>query len=573
MINPELIDYIKQQLVQGMSKEAIQQSLVSTAGWSISDVAEAFSAIEGKPIAPAPFSPVPMGKKRRGWMLANIGVILLLLCLVAFYFYSKIGSPQNPAMELSQTAVATTSDMFASLNPTVPYKKLSPEENSLTVWSQVKSNTVSKSDQDFLGKYIGTYSSTTTVPLSASLALLGSPQNKQLLDTYNAHSHDAYQCSMRMGDVCASLNTIREASKLAALSAITLLQQKKYSAAQSEAENIISTGKQMTAHADDLIPLLLGWEQQKLGYSILNAMGSKINAAAYTADAKAQLIADLRQEQKNVLQFMYTSQIEFIDYVTSSKNKPVNSVLNADEEDILNVYRKGAAASPGSWNPTETKRYFYSSIKVALANVDFPCGSVPADSKVEVGFDPKNTHDENYVGKTMYSSMYASFDTVSVKRCEIEARINAINNQNTATQPAASKTSPAAPVKTNSTPSWQAKIVGGQLSEKDRADVVSAIMKMVAVVNSDDIASFRKYAAEIVTPEQLAQLQKTPDDQVLALMKLIGPMVSQDTTPEMLVSSKAVWTIQDADHVQIKVQTSANSSYTIKAARENGVWY
>jgi hypothetical protein len=146
-------------------------------------------------------------------------------------------------------------------------------------------------------------------------------------------------------------------------------------------------------------------------------------------------------------------------------------------------------------------------------------------------------------------------------------------NQDQSVQNVSSDQSATSSVRLNVSPAWHAALVGGQLSETDKSSIVSASMKMIGVVNSGDVATFRKYAAALIPSQQLAKLQSTPDQQVLALMELIGPLMSKEVTPDILVSSEAVWTIQDANHVQIKIQTSANSSVTMQAIRENGVWY
>ena len=56
-MNTQLFDYVKQQLAQGVSKETIQNNLISQGGWKISDINEVFSAlgvnnINGIPVAP-----------------------------------------------------------------------------------------------------------------------------------------------------------------------------------------------------------------------------------------------------------------------------------------------------------------------------------------------------------------------------------------------------------------------------------------------------------------------------------------------------------------------------------------
>ena len=57
MVNQQLLDYIKQQLGQNVSKEQIKNSLVGN-GWLASDVEEGFSAIAPQP-APVPRAPSP----------------------------------------------------------------------------------------------------------------------------------------------------------------------------------------------------------------------------------------------------------------------------------------------------------------------------------------------------------------------------------------------------------------------------------------------------------------------------------------------------------------------------------
>ncbi len=57
MINQQILDYIKQQLQQGISREQIKSSLMSN-GWQESDINEAFGTISNNPV-PSPHSPVP----------------------------------------------------------------------------------------------------------------------------------------------------------------------------------------------------------------------------------------------------------------------------------------------------------------------------------------------------------------------------------------------------------------------------------------------------------------------------------------------------------------------------------
>ncbi len=58
MVNQQLLDYIKQQLGQNVSKEQIKGSLLGN-GWLASDVEEGFNAIALKPPVTSPVAPAP----------------------------------------------------------------------------------------------------------------------------------------------------------------------------------------------------------------------------------------------------------------------------------------------------------------------------------------------------------------------------------------------------------------------------------------------------------------------------------------------------------------------------------
>ena len=99
MKNQELVNYIKQQLDQGVSKEEVTDKLVSKGGWDKQDVDEAFISIfpptpEPKPepeiIAPQPMEIKPKKGSNKFLMVATVMISLLLIGGGAFgYFYQK----------------------------------------------------------------------------------------------------------------------------------------------------------------------------------------------------------------------------------------------------------------------------------------------------------------------------------------------------------------------------------------------------------------------------------------------------------------------------------------------------
>lgn len=78
MANPQLLDYIKQQLQQGISKEQIKSSLI-TNGWQAQDIEEGFNALNS-PVLPEQYSATSLSSSAKMWkILAGVlvGVVIL----------------------------------------------------------------------------------------------------------------------------------------------------------------------------------------------------------------------------------------------------------------------------------------------------------------------------------------------------------------------------------------------------------------------------------------------------------------------------------------------------------------
>ncbi len=364
--------------------------------------------------------PVVSGKSKTKIILIGIILIVVIIVGIVFAFSSKKSTTQNKQSATTLTTqVSNTLQESSGFNDSdlrISATRISDTINSAYAFSAIKSDAISKVDQDFLTKYFGNYSSKNLPPINQSQKILTTYSN--LLSIFDANVSKQYQCLFESGDTC-SLQSLINIGNLASLRALTLFQQNKSSQAQSAASSIVNFGKNVTANADSVITLLVGWSVQNLGYNILATVQPK---GAISSSDKSTLIANLRNEQKKVLQYMYTAVAKEIDYITSPNNKP-SRPLDADEEDLINTYRKGAATTPTAWNPNETKKYYYDSYKIALSNVDLACGATPATSKMDLNFNPQDEQTENYVGKTLYSTGYASLDTLSQKRCAVETLI------------------------------------------------------------------------------------------------------------------------------------------------------
>lgn len=368
-----------------------------------------------------PYSPENTIRKSNTSIIIIL-IIVIILIAGGWYLYSssqeKLATTNTP---ISQVLNDTQNPIVPSdADLRIPYVPISSSNNSAQTFNAVKTDSITKADSDFLSKYFGSFSSKNLPPVAQSQKILTT--HADLLKIFDANANKPYQCSIAMGESCF-LQPVRNIVSLAALRAVTSFQQNKSTEAQTTASNIIGLGKSITANLDDTITLLMGWTTQKLGYSILLMVHPKNTSPQFSDSEKTNLIATLQQEQKKSIQYGYTRSIEIIDYITSPNNKP-SIVVDADGEDLVKIYRDGIVASPSAWNPTETKKYFYDSYKIALSNIDLPCGTTPQKSTQDLNFDPNNQQIENFMGKTLYTTTYASLDTLSTKRCEIESLIH-----------------------------------------------------------------------------------------------------------------------------------------------------
>lgn len=342
-------------------------------------------------------------------------IIVIVLIAGGWYFFSQKKSSFTAIKESKDFTTFDDSDLKISytITPTV-------SENSAPAFNALSGNLVTSEDVNTLTKYIA--SSTTANLPSITQANKIISKYPDLLKAFNENATKPYQCNLGKGESC-SLNAARGMTYLAGVQALILFEQKKETDAQKTASNLISLGKNISANADTDITLIAGWAAQKTGYSISSIVNSKSKTSLFSEAEKSTLITQLRNEHKKVFRYSYTRTAEGIDYITSPGKEPTGQTIFPDDEEIIGQYRKAIAENPEAWNPTETKKYFYDSYKILISNIDLPCGANLPEGRVDINFNPEDQKTENYIGKTMYSTTFASLNTLSVKRCEVETAI------------------------------------------------------------------------------------------------------------------------------------------------------
>jgi hypothetical protein len=118
MVNPQLLDYIKQQLAANVSRETIKSNLIAGGGWSAQDLSEAFSMLE-TPSVSAAGSQIPQKRSSRKPLLILILTVLLIGAAGLYGYYQK-----NPAISI--TSPALNLDDVRDFDTCIAYIKNAP---------------------------------------------------------------------------------------------------------------------------------------------------------------------------------------------------------------------------------------------------------------------------------------------------------------------------------------------------------------------------------------------------------------------------------------------------------------
>ncbi|GEM_PF-3403196 len=304
-----------------------------------------------------------------------------------------------------------------------------PDDQNSAVDISAASALITQADKDFLSKFFGKGYDVKNLPTPSAATAVAARNVKTLQAFSTTSAMPLYQCSAVMTPEQCNFEPLRDIGRFLLLRSYVLQNAFKIPEALSIATNLADLGRKVTAGADEVVPLLVGWELQKNGYQRIAGLNTKTSApVVLPADEKANRVNVLRDEQRKVFRLMYTRQAEGLEYL-ADENKVPSFPQSAKDISAADEYRKSIAL--GKFNLEETKRYFYDSYKIQIANVGVACGGQlakpPYDFSAEVHTATSTGSQssiENYVGKILYWTTYTSFDSLNAKRCEVEDIIN-----------------------------------------------------------------------------------------------------------------------------------------------------
>ena len=203
MVNIQLLDYIKQQIAQGLSKETIQHSLASSGGWTLSDINEAFSTLEinqGLPMsATGAIATLPV--KYAGFWIRWVAIIIDSFVLTIPIFILQIILVAIMSSPGSEASSAGTAGALARLLGTLIsciYFSLMTYYKGATLGKMLVGITVKSDDfnklsfgrvllRETIGKFVS------GIILGIGYIIAGVTQRKQALHDKFAHSVVVYK--------------------------------------------------------------------------------------------------------------------------------------------------------------------------------------------------------------------------------------------------------------------------------------------------------------------------------------------------------------------------------------------
>ncbi len=376
----------------------------------------------------APYVVIKEPKSHKGLWVTIL--ILVILAAAGWAYYTYYPDPYNPMTLFTKSEptpeIPNEVKAFDDADLRLEYVPIPSEQNSALVFSTTSKNFISKTDADYLRVYFA--ESTTTKPVWDYAKAKGMVKNNAkafaLID--EALNKKEYQCSIFNGEEC-DYSIPWTYARLLALRARLNIADKNYSEAKNDILKIISIGRRMVNGSDEAISMLVGLGIEKLGTNTAIFYKDQ-SKESFVFDDKALIRQELRGSFKRVLRYLYTRQASAVDYIGGKIDKPLGAI-DTETLDTLNLYRNQATST--NWNLGETKKLFYDSFKIALNNIDLPCTATSTESKKVIFKDAADMtaqkNSANFVGKTLYSTIYASFDTVnSAKFCEFDTLIDLV---------------------------------------------------------------------------------------------------------------------------------------------------
>lgn len=409
MGNQQLLDYIKQQLQQGVNNDEIKKSLI-TNGWQGNNIEEAFTNIT---------APSAQPKKRRWKKIVSIvmGIIVFLFILINFLpyilglFSNDILPIDDSDLRLQKISILDKDNGYFDLIKldNVIYE---PAEKLKVILDIVAGKTW---DDNFIKEIIS--------------------RNEQAFEYFTEVARKpkfqypiyADLSKITLKTPLPPMKSWRQMAQLSAIRALYLVRQGKDKEAMEEALNAARIGQKIQDSQAPLIAYLVGKAMKIVGMETVQKIIVSLKLSSVELNKYNQELNMFYKNEDGLINFFkreYYMQTRTMDALAGKDEEVRKEIVG--EEEFKNLVGK-KVKNNYYFRPNKTKLLFANDARANIKNANKPCGKIRAIEKQRLA--PTNPikfyTKENAIGEILYDLMAVNLSIMSTKKCEEDILIGA----------------------------------------------------------------------------------------------------------------------------------------------------
>jgi len=421
MPNQQLVDYIKQQISQGVGLDVIRSNLISKGGWVQSEVDQIISQIN----QPAP---VFLAKKKHRVRT----IIIVLVCILAAVYLIFCSIPRILNIFYHDIPPIDDSDLaLQKINLSDSVNGYVDVTNAISVMYAPSSMTAAITDMS-VGNNWNDATATMLVSKNAqALVYFGQAARKPQFQWPGT----ADPANISPDLVLTPLNDWRTISRINSIYAMALAKQGKDAAALDAAMNSVSFGQKIEDSQDVLIGYLVGLSLKTNGLTAIQ----KIISSSKLASADIQPYINEMNKYVNDdsgLITAFKAEYQNLIWTVSPENLKAMLLGSFDPQDLNTPQDSLKGMTPNQYaskinasfyfQPNKTKLLFANYVRDEIRNAPTSCGVTPqAPLKLLAPRDPVRMWLEpNFVGEVLHDMTALSLDDVNRVKCADEAKVS-----------------------------------------------------------------------------------------------------------------------------------------------------
>ncbi len=404
MENQKLLDYIKQQLQQGVDRETIKNSLTSQ-GWQEQNINTVFQAITSIS------TPLPKKKKWKKIVLIIVGIIVFLIVTIIFlpsflgYFAKDIPPIDDSDLQFKNISVLDSENAYFDLKnlESVIYE---PEEKSSVILDMITDKTWDNSlAEEVINRNSAAFECFSKAARKAKF------QDPAFADPLK----------ISIDTDLPPMDSWRYMAKLSAVRALYLAKQGKDIEAIEEALNSVRIGQKIQDSQAPLIEYMVAIAMKSVGLETLQKI---VTTSKLDSETLKHYADELNQFYKNedglIMAFKseYQIQSKVIDLIVK---EDANESESAEINEAFREYPVDRFKTKNFFyfQPNKTKAVFAKYARTNIKNLNKSCGNIKTTNAQKLAPSLLKFYiTENAIGKMLYDVVTVNLTPVITKKCE-----------------------------------------------------------------------------------------------------------------------------------------------------------